>query len=175
MPHKTSFICLSKQKIKQLRMKKSIFLMIALAMLTTIALTSCSNDKAVSTSPTLGTLSIDANTHYTGQYATINVAYSDLGEHVYYSSTAKFTYTITGPYGYSYNDSISVADAGGVVPTHFSHHMVKETGCFVIYLIGQSMREYERTCIPAIFVFPYSGNRFIFTPQACPKVSWPFA
>ena len=101
-------------------MKKSIFLMIALAMLTTMALTSCSNDKAVSTSPTLGTLSIDANTHYTGQYATINVAYSDLGEHVYYSSTAKFTYTITGPYGYSYNDSISVADAGGVVPTPFS-------------------------------------------------------
>ena len=83
------------------------------------AATSCSDEKAVSTSPELGTLTVESKTLYTGQNANVSVSYKTLGEHVYFSSSAHFTYTVAGTGGYSFTDSILVANVG-VTPTPFT-------------------------------------------------------
>lgn len=64
-------------------------------------MTSCKEDKAVSVSPSFGSISIvpaaesSANKLYTGQLAKVEVKYSNLGEHVYFSSSTEFTCKIT--------------------------------------------------------------------------------
>lgn len=64
-------------------------------------ITSCKEDKAVSVSPSFGSISIvpaaenSGNKLYTGQIAKVEVKYSNLGEHVYFSSSTEFTCKIT--------------------------------------------------------------------------------
>ena len=103
-------------------MKKNT-LFIAFHILLAAVISSCSEEKAVSVSPELGTLTIESKTLYTGQNANVNVSYKNLGEHVYFSSSAHFTYTMTGNNGYSRTDSVLVANVG-VTPTPFTFKMI---------------------------------------------------
>jgi len=68
----------------------------ALLLILMVNLSGCSDDKAVSVSPALSGISLSPSTLYTGQKATVSVTYSNLGEHVYYSSSHAFVCTIKG-------------------------------------------------------------------------------
>lgn len=68
---------------------------------------SCTDEDSVSVSPALGDITISPLTLYTGQKATVNVTYSNFGEHVYYSSGASYICNISGN-GYNKSDSIAV-------------------------------------------------------------------
>jgi hypothetical protein len=67
------------------------YFLVALAAISTLFLGSCSDDKVSSTSPALGSLTVSPARLYTGQNATVSVSFSDLGSHVYFSSSNYFT------------------------------------------------------------------------------------
>ncbi len=82
-------------------------------------MSSCSNDKVSSKSPTLGDLTVTPARLYTGQKATVGVSFADYGEHVYFSSSAYFTCLISE--SGRKTDSIPVfKDQDLRVPTNFS-------------------------------------------------------
>lgn len=70
-------------------MNKSFW--VAFAAISTLFLGSCSDDKTSSTSPVLGSIAVSPAHLYTGQKATVAVSFSDLGSHVYFSSSDCFT------------------------------------------------------------------------------------
>ncbi len=104
-------------------MKTSLQLII-FAALTVLLFTNCSDKDASSTSPELGTLSVSPAKLYTGQKAIVNVTFSNLGEHVYFASSASFTCTISDRNGYSETINIPVDQTGGVIPHDFSFQIV---------------------------------------------------
>ncbi len=70
-------------------MNKSFW--VAFAAISTLSLGSCSDDKTSSTPPVLGSIAVSPAHLYTGQKATVAVSFSDLGSHVYFSSSDCFT------------------------------------------------------------------------------------
>ena len=70
-------------------MNKSFW--VAFAAISTLFLGSCSDDKTSSTPPVLGSIAVSPAHLYTGQKATVAVSFSDLGSHVYFSSSDCFT------------------------------------------------------------------------------------
>ena len=70
-------------------MNKSFW--VAFAAISTLFLGSCSDDKTSSTPPLLGSIAVSPAHLYTGQKATVAVSFSDLGSHVYFSSSDCFT------------------------------------------------------------------------------------
>ncbi len=98
-------------------MKKSFFAVLSLA--TAVFISSCSDSDVTSTSPQIGELKIQPSVLYTGQTVSVNVSYSTLGEHVYFSSGKAFTCNIKGN-GYDHTDSILVSQTGAVTPHDFS-------------------------------------------------------
>lgn len=67
------------------------YLLVAFAAISSLFLSSCSDEKVSSTPPVLGSIIVGPAQLYTGQKATVAVSFSDFGSYVYFSSSHYFT------------------------------------------------------------------------------------